>query len=321
MGTDKPLIAILMAVYHPKVEWLVQQLDSLNAQTYPNLRLYVRDDGPDEPVDEKLFAEHITTFPYSLVRNEKNLGSNLSFERLTQEAEGEYFAYCDQDDIWLPEKLEILEKSISESGAQLVCSDMYIIDGEGRRTADSITKIRRHHVFRSGENLAEGLIFRNFVTGCTMLVRADTAKRAVPFCPYLVHDQYIALWCAAHGKIISLPRQLINYRVHGNNQTGIMNGVKDKASYKAVRIDTVVDKILWLKNVPDIRHVVGDSLDEGLAWAQARQKHFSGEAHQAGTIRKYRKFGTAPAVFEIACARLPERVFMWVVSLVKKNLL
>lgn len=44
METGKPLISILMAVYEPRLDWLREQLDSLNAQTYPNLRLYVRDD-------------------------------------------------------------------------------------------------------------------------------------------------------------------------------------------------------------------------------------------------------------------------------------
>ena len=41
MGTDKPLISILMAVYEPRMDWLRQQLVSLNEQTYPNLRLYM----------------------------------------------------------------------------------------------------------------------------------------------------------------------------------------------------------------------------------------------------------------------------------------
>ena len=44
MGTDKPLISILMAVYEPRIDWLREQLVSLNEQTYPNLRLYIRDD-------------------------------------------------------------------------------------------------------------------------------------------------------------------------------------------------------------------------------------------------------------------------------------
>ena len=109
----KPRIAILMAVYDPRMDWLREQLLSLNAQTYPNLMLYVRDDcSPTVPYEDiqQCVRECITNFPYVMTRNERNLGSNLTFQQLTLEAEGVYFAYCDQDDIWLPEKLTVLEE-------------------------------------------------------------------------------------------------------------------------------------------------------------------------------------------------------------------
>ena len=77
--------------------------------------------------------ECITSFPYSITRNEENLGSNGTFERLTREAEGDLFAYCDQDDIWLPEKLTVLQKAMEREQALVVCSDMYIIDSSGKQ--------------------------------------------------------------------------------------------------------------------------------------------------------------------------------------------
>ena len=53
MGTDKPRISILMAVYEPRIDWLREQLVSLNEQTYPNLRLYIRDDcSPTVPYEQ-----------------------------------------------------------------------------------------------------------------------------------------------------------------------------------------------------------------------------------------------------------------------------
>lgn len=218
----KPLISILMAVYEPRMDWLREQLDSLEAQAYPNLRLYLRDDcSPTVSLSELkgCVKECIRPFPYEICRSEENLGSNLTFERLTREAEGDYFAYCGQDDVWLPEKLEVLQKELEASGALLACSDMYVIDGEGRQAADSITKVRRRHIFHSGYGLAEGLLISNFVTGCTMLARSGAAKAAVPFCPYMVHDHYIALCCSGAGGIRCVMRPLIRYRIHGNNQS------------------------------------------------------------------------------------------------------
>ena len=319
--TGKPRIAILMAVYDPRMDWLREQLLSLNDQTYPNLMLYVRDDcSPTVPYKEiqKCVRECITNFPYVMTRNERNLGSNLTFQQLTQESEVTYFAYCDQDDIWLPEKLTVLEEEIRQSGALLVCSDMYVIDGKGNCVADSITKVHRHHIFHSGEKLAAGLLFHNFVTGCTMLVSAVEARAAVPFCPYMVHDQYLALWCAERGSITSVMQPWIRYRIHGGNQTMVMTGVKDKASYGVIRIDMPIKKIEWLQNHFPCGNDLRQAMDAALVWLNARKQNW--ERH--GGVRliwKYRHFSKIPSIAEIVLKYCPERLFMMAIALARKN--
>ena len=317
MGTDKPLISILMAVYEPRMDWLKEQLDSLNAQTYTNLKLYIRDDcSPTVPFKkiEKLVSECITVFPYSISRNEKNLGSNSTFEELTQEAEGEYFAYCDQDDVWLPEKLSVLQEAIERECAELVCSDMYIIDENGRQIANSITKIRRHHIFRSGMGLTDTLWYSNFASGCALLVRAKTAKLAFPLNPYMYYDHYITLFCANRGKVISLLQPLLQHREHGENQSSTMQGVYDRESYCKIRVDRKADEVRWLKE-----HFVCDSeLKETLTaasmWMDARCKYIRGDRMQRKLIWKYRRFSPRVSLFEIVMPYLPEplfRVFIW----------
>lgn len=321
MEQKQPTLAILMAVYEPNMVWLEEQLKSLNNQTFSNLKLYIRDDcSPTVPFEQiqACVRTCITAFPYEIKRNEINLGSNLTFQKLTEEAQADYFAYCDQDDVWMPEKLAVLEEAIFQSGAQLVCSDMYIIDGDGTRTADSITKVRRHHMFHSGEGLAEGLLFHNFVTGCTMLVRAEQAKAAIPFCPYMVHDHYLALWCAERGSILSLPQKLICYRIHGGNQTGLLAGVSDKESYGKVRIDAMLERVRWLQ-----KRFAGDSFGEKLtaaaAWTQARHDNwYTGGGKR--TLWKYRSFGKLFTIFELAAAHMSERTFQKLLYLGKHNL-
>lgn len=323
MGTDKPQISILMAVYEPRMDWLKLQLESLNQQTYPNIKLYIRDDcSPTVPHEEikKCVAQCIRAFPYELRRNEKNAGSNQTFEWLTQEAEGEYFAYCDQDDIWLPEKLSALQEEMEKSSALLVCSDMYIIDGDGREKADSITKVRRHHVFRSGEGLAKELLVSNFVTGCTMLMRAQAAKESVPFCPYMVHDHYLALCAAVKGKIISLPDSLIQYRIHSNNQTLEMTGVHDRESYVQVRIKLLVSRFMWLEEAFWTEKELVQEIALAREWAQARERLFSGERGARRLVWKYRRFSLLPSLFEVVLSGAPDAVLMFVVNLKRKNI-
>ena len=321
METDKPLISIVMAVYEPNLQWFKEQLESLEAQTYPNLELLVIDDcSPTVPFEiiKQYVSECIRSFTYEIDRNEKNLGSNLTFEKLTRLATGKYIAYCDQDDVWLPEKLSVLEEKIEQTGAKLVCSDMYVIDGQGQRKADSITKVRRHHVFYSGENLAEGLLFHNFVTGCTMLMPTETARQAIPFCPYMVHDHYLALCAALHGAIQSVMEPLIRYRIHGNNQTGVLSGVVDKDSYFRIRIEEAINKMLWLEKYVELPVTVEKEMAQGIEWLQARADHFHGIRGTVKTIWKYRSYGPVTSLFEIVATIFPERLFMFFIMLKQK---
>ncbi len=321
MDTDRPLISILMAVFEPRLNWLREQLMSLNAQTYPRLHLYVRDDCSERVSFVQIqscFQECITEFPFEIARNEENIGSTLTFERLTLEAEGDYFAYCDEDDIWLPEKLEVLERAIRESGAELVCSDMYIIDSEGQQIADSMTKVRKRHVFRSGDGLAGELLVHNFVTGCTMLLPAQTAKNAVPFCPYMVHDHYLALWCAARGSLLSIERPLVRYRVHGGNQTGVLTGVTGKESYERLRIDLALQRLTWLSENFPCDEALRDTLGKAVAWARARKTNWS-DGVNGKLVWKYRQFSCMTSVFELVGRKLPDRLFRWCIRQGQSN--
>ncbi len=321
---EKPQISILMAVYDPRLDWLKEQLVSLNEQTYPNLHLYVRDDAsPTVPFGkiEELTAECITSFPYTVRRNETNLGSNGTFALLTQEAEGSCFAYCDQDDIWLPEKLAVMQEALQREKACLVCSDMYIIDGNGDRIADSITEIRRHHIFRSGEGLADTLWYFNFASGCALLVRADLAKKALPWNPYMYYDHFITFFCANEGKIISLPQPLILHREHGTNQSSLMNGVHDRESYRRIRVDQKASAILWLKENFVCREPLKSILRTGSEWMEARQKYLDGDRAQWKVIWEYRKYSPKVALFEIMMPYLPEFVLRMIVWAGRKNII
>jgi len=314
-SSGKPLISILMAVYEPRLDWLEEQLRSLNEQTYLNLRLSIRDDcSLVVPFEEiaSCVRKCITTFPYTLKRNTENLGSNLTFQRLTEEAHGDYFAYCDQDDVWLPEKLSVLQEAIEKGNTLLVCSDMYIIDGKGKVVADSITKIRRRHCFHSGEELAESLLISNFVTGCTMLVRSEMAKVAVPFCPYMVHDHYIALYCAAVGAIVSLPFPLIRYRIHGGNQSRVLAGVEDKASYEKVRIARTLKRFQWLECHFPFRNSLQAEIGRRRDWVQARLDNWQGRGGKM-IMWKYRSCDFPTTLFELMAPWLPEKLFMSII--------
>lgn len=319
MGTDKPLISILMAVYNPRIDWLKEQLQSLNRQTYPNLRLYLCDDcSPNVPFEEiqSCVEDCISQFPAKLARNERNLGSTRTFEKLTQMAQGEYFAYCDQDDIWMEYKLQTLERDLREHCAGLVCSDVIIIDEQGRKVADSITKVRRRHQFKSGTGLANGLIYRNFVIGCTMLIRADLAKAAVPFIPDMVHDHYLALFCAREHIIHSVETPLVRYRIHRNNQTNVLTGVTDRATYYQKRILVFYHRVLALRErFPELDTTASWN------WAQARIAYYQEEAGAFQRLFRLRRVNAATTLFELLMLKMPGFLFQLSLHAIKLGIL
>lgn len=295
MGTDKPLISILMAVYEPRMDWLREQLMSLNDQTYPNLRLYIRDDcSPTVPYEQiqSCVQECITSFPYTIARNEKNLGSNGTFELLTQEADGEFFAYCDQDDVWLPEKLTVLQEAMEREQAVLSYSDVSVIDGKGIPLAKSLCDLRPRLVYWEGCGLAPRLFFRNCIAGCTMLVDSTSAKQAVPFPRYTVCDQWIALLAAEKGRVTLVPDQLVRYRQHKRNQTGVLAGVSDKQSYLNYKVVPLEERLAFYRQHGKVEQEVEIFATARLHGSLAK-------------IWKYRDLAPYEARFEIALRLLP----------------
>ncbi len=307
MGTDKPLISILMAVYEPRMDWLRQQLVSLNEQTYPNLRLYIRDDcSPTVPYEQiqSCVQECITRFSYTITRNEENLGSNGTFELLTEEADGELFAYCDQDDVWLPEKLTELQKAMERERAVLAYSDVSAVDDESKLLARSLRELRPRLTYLEGSDLAPKLFFRNCVAGCAMLVNSNIAKRAIPFPRQTVCDHWIALLAATEGTVAFVPDQLVRYRQHKHNQTGVLAGVSDKQSYLRYKVAPLEERLTCYRQytVPQ---------EEVEAFARAR---IDGRIIM---IWKYRALAPHEAEFEIAAHLLPDGLISWMLRRVK----
>ena len=238
---------------------------------------------------------------------------------MTKEAEGEYFSYCDQDDIWMPAKLAILQERITSEDAELICSDMYIIDKNGKKIADSITKIRKHHVFRSGYGLTDTLWYSNFSSGCSMLMKTVTAKKAIPFNPYMFSDHYLAFYAADSGKVISLEAPLLYHREHGTNQSSLLQGITDRNSYYRIRVDQKLKAVSWLHKRFTKNINLSHELTDGKRWLTARMRYARGDKPQWKTIWRFRRYGKLSSILEIMMPYLPNMMFKGILWLGKHN--
>lgn len=319
----KKRVAILLAVYEPREDWLIALLDSLNAQTYPALTLYVRDDAsPNYPFSdlERLVREHVTAFPSVVLRNEVNLGSNATFGQLVQDCAPsiDYISFCDQDDVWLPEKVADCVHLFENSPFSpiLVCSEVTVTDADGNVIARRMSEHRRRHVFLRGEGLAPQLIYRNFAMGCTMLLTRERALSYLPFPEAVVHDHYLAFRAACDGALDYLDEPQLLYRVYGGNQTGVMAGVRTKEDYFRRRIAVFEARVNAFRAVSDL-----PALLQAEEWCHARVANFRREAGGFRRLRSLRSLNKPTTLFELYGLRMPYPLFRLAILLTQKRFL
>lgn len=317
-------ITVVMALYKPDLHWLKEELRSLAGQTYQNFRLLVWNDCPDDSYDyDRLLAEFFPKTIYAVYQGETNMGSNAVFAKLTSLVMTPYIAYCDQDDVWMPEKLSVLKRVLEEKQVDLVCSDMYVINGKSRIVADSITKIRPHQLPTADRHPVAVLLRRNFVTGCTILMRTDLAQKLLPFPDAFYHDHWLALGAAMREGIYAVPKPLIKYRIYGQNQTGTLKDVKDKNSYYEGKI--LKDNHRMKAIEERMASLAPDSQAEQeirwyRQWTAARVRYFQHPAPgNFAALYRMRTLGQGITFFELLLPFLPPFLFKIIVSCFQKG--
>lgn len=204
------------------------QISSLQAQTFEDWTLLVRDDGSDDETPQ-ILREMSEQDPRIRVITDQDgrLGVIGNFSRLLQhalEAGTEWIALCDQDDVWFPDKLKTqLEKALAARVAPtepfLLHSDVAVTDAQLAPKSPSLMQLMglRHEV----DTPLATLLVQNFVTGCSCLLNRALLEAALPIPKAAVmSDWWLALCAGATGRIEFEPRPLLHYRQHDHNAVG-----------------------------------------------------------------------------------------------------
>lgn len=320
----EPKVTILLATYNPDILWLKELLSSLNRQNYSNVELLACDDcsstiGINDL--KTIIQQHITKFPFKVIRNQTNLGSNKTFERLTLEAEGDYLAYCDQDDIWEENKISGLVEAMLEKKGLLAYSDMSIIDADGKHVSESITKVRSRFDYFEGLELWRRILIRNFISGCCMIIDAKTAKAAIPFELGMQHDRWLAVCASVNGTIAYVDKPLVRYRQHGENQTGVLKEITDKHSYRELRLRNHVLMLESIRARFSCHQALTEFLDEYIEQVRIRYDYSLGKRGTFLKMLRLTKYNKPTLFFEIIAFKLPESAFKKLIGLIiRKNL-
>lgn len=208
------LVSVAIATYNGE-RHLQQQLDSIYQQTYKNVEVVVTDDCSQDHTVE-ILERYRKKFGLKYFVNDVNLGYARNFERAASLCSGEYIAFCDQDDIFLPDKIETLVREIGEYS--LIYSDATLIDGDGKEFARSYMRYVNFPML-TGKPFKE-LVFSCFIRGFQMLFTRDLLLAALPMPDRVTHDDWFTILAAKRGGIKYLDRALVQYRQHGRNVTG-----------------------------------------------------------------------------------------------------
>jgi glycosyltransferase involved in cell wall biosynthesis len=206
-------ISVCMSTYNGSKYVEIQLSSILSQLRQVDEIIVVDDDSSDGTIN---LIKEFQDSRIKLIENKVNLGVVKTFERAINNATGDIIFLSDQDDVWLPNKVEkILEVFQKYPDITLVLSDAQIIDSEGQVTADSYFNIRGR-----GKFVANPLsnIIKNKYLGCTLAFRREMLDVFLPFPADIpMHDIWIGMINAIYGKASYIDEPLIQHRRHNNN--------------------------------------------------------------------------------------------------------
>lgn len=208
-------ILVLMSTYNGE-KYLQQQIDSILAQQNVDVHLLIRDDGSTDQTIEILRRNALDNRIEWYTGN--NLGPAQSFIDLIMHApEYDYYAFSDQDDYWLPEKLEQAIKHFSEKKPGLYYSRTILADKDLKKI-----EMPEHKEYRQSLKMDSAVISSN-CTGCTVCFNNCLMSYLKKYRPQYIamHDSWVHKVCIAlDGKIYYDTNSYIYYRQHENNAVG-----------------------------------------------------------------------------------------------------
>lgn len=245
MRMNKPGISVVMATYNGG-KYLKEQLESIFSQTLLPSEIIVCDDGSTDDT-LRILKSCSNNDLLRYVANPQTLGVIENFKKAASLASEENFiAFADQDDVWMPHKLEELYKKMHNlnymRSPALVYSDLKLVDRDLRTINNSFWNELK---VSSKDHCLEGLFLRNIVTGCSMLINQKMKEifLKMPSGIYM-HDAWIAFAAYAFGEVGVVHDSLLCYRQHEHNIT-FSDSVKiNERGSVAARVMKIISELL-----------------------------------------------------------------------------
>ena len=213
MENKNPTVAVVVATYNGAT-YLRAQLESIVQQTYkPSQIIIVDDDSSDDTLQvANNFAAHHPEV--MVVQNETRLGYIKNFEKGMLIATDSYVALSDQDDIWMPHKLETLLANIGDQ--MLAYSDSELIDANGQLLNQKMSSIKNQLAYHTPIMYTIGA----WAPGHAMLFKKELVDKATPFPTLVTHDFWLGFVATCYSRVVYVNEPLVHYRQHTQNAIG-----------------------------------------------------------------------------------------------------
>lgn len=214
-----PTVTVLMSSYNGD-KYISEQIESLLAQKGVEIRIVIRDDGSKDQTNN-ILSEYSSKYSEIIIIKGDNCGAEESFNRLckyaVEEESSDYYAFCDQDDVWDEDKLTVAINSLKgfdNTLPLLYFSNLKMVDENLNYIRDFYSK---DEVFIDKSKT----LVQIFTYGCTCVFNRKALEY---YCQVesqsTFHDNWIYCICSYLGKVIYDPCGHIQYRQHGNNLSG-----------------------------------------------------------------------------------------------------
>jgi len=227
-------------------QYLGTQLETVIAQSYKNIEIIICDDYSADNTREliKKFAAADKRISYCF--NEFNLGVNKNFEQGLLKAKGDFISIADQDDIWLPEKIEEQMSLFTAEYIMLVHSVSVRFSGENipiKKKASSVNLIEGSDVKK--------LLLRNSVSGHNIIFRKKLLSHILPLPKGVYYDWWIVQTDACAGKVVGTSKVLAYQRSHSANVTVKERTTADQTKAEYTERKNALQAFLHLKGLKE----------------------------------------------------------------------
>ena len=243
------LVSVAMATFNGE-KYIREQINSILFQTVQDFELIICDDKSTDGTLSILKEFEASDSRIKIIENDCNIGFRDNFAKAISLCRAGYIALSDQDDIWLPNHLELLLDNIKDNS--LVCGDTLLIDSDGNSMGmscweqESFDAVPKSNIGKA----MSFMLFRSPYLGSAMLFKRELAERALPIPHDLkYHDAWLFIVSCFFGGAFCVKAPISKYRRTVNSITGLRNK-------KVSRIDHLRRGIIWQTKLITINNLL-----------------------------------------------------------------